>query len=81
MIDGIKRGFADIAEGQVHYRLARARKPSGNAPLVLFHSSPLSSQVLSKFALQLNETRDVIGFDTLGQGDSCRPAVAEPTID
>jgi pimeloyl-ACP methyl ester carboxylesterase len=81
MTDGIKRGFVDIEEGQVHYRLAGAREPSNRPALVLLHSSPLSSRVLSKFALVLNQNRDVIGFDTLGQGDSCAPAANEPGID
>lgn len=81
MTGDITRGFVEIEEGQVHYRLAIAREPSNRPPLVLLHSSPLSSQVLSRFALVLNQNRDVIGFDTLGQGDSCAPVTNDPGID
>ena len=38
----IRRGFADIDEGQVHYRTAG----NGDPPLVMFHMSPTSSQHL-----------------------------------
>lgn len=70
----IKRGFAEIAEGQVHYRLVRGGAAGRQPPLVLLHSSPLSSLLMVKFAEKFAASRDVIAIDTLGQGDSCPPA-------
>lgn len=76
----IRRGFADIAEGQAHYRTIEAG--AGNkTPLVLLHSSPLSSLLMVKFATHLAPTRDVIALDTLGQGDSCPPTRPDAMID
>lgn len=69
----VKRAFADIAEGQVHYRFAgwdREELP----PLVMFHGSPGSSWALEGLVAALGDTRTTVAFDTLGQGDSCRPA-------
>lgn len=69
----IKRGFVDLAEGQVHYRLVQGGAAGRAPPLVLLHSSPLSSLVMVEFARCFAPTRDVIALDTLGQGDSCPP--------
>lgn len=77
----MKRGFADTAAGQVHYRVAR---PSGAAlarPLVMFHGSPSSSLSLVRLMTHLAETRTVIAFDTMGQGDSCPPPSADITFE
>ena len=41
----IRRGFADIAEGQVHYREA-GRAQSAALPLVMLHASPGSAKLL-----------------------------------
>ena len=81
MAISVRRGFTDIAEGQVHYRIFRGGAALENRPLVLLHSSPLSSLVLSKFGVRLASTRDVLAFDTLGQGDSCPPYQADVTIE
>jgi pimeloyl-ACP methyl ester carboxylesterase len=70
----IRRGFTDIAEGQVHFRIIQGGGNPHNPPLVLLHSSPLSSVLLVKLAVAMAPARDVIAIDTLGQGDSCPPA-------
>lgn len=77
----VKRGFAQIDEGQVHYRIIRGGADGRQPPLVLLHSSPLSSLLMVKFATHFAPTRDVIAIDTLGQGDSCPPAHDDATID
>ena len=76
----IKRGFTDIAEGQVHYREIKGGADGRHPPMVLLHSSPLSSLLMVKFAECLAPTRDVIAIDTLGQGDSCPPATSDAQI-
>ena len=75
----IRRGFIDIEEGQVHYRQAGDRRP-GQLPLVMFHASPGSSRSLEPLMQVLAQTRWVIAPDTLGNGDSCAPALADPEL-
>ena len=72
----IRRGFADIDEGQVHYRTAGV----GDPPLVMFHMSPSSSQHLEPLIMRLAETRRVVAPDMLGNGHSSAPSVAEPDL-
>ena len=67
-----RRGFAAIAEGQLHYRVW-SEPAEGRAPLLLLHASPASSLLLDRFARCFGQARGVIGFDTPGQGDSCPP--------
>lgn len=69
----VRRSFADIAEGQIHYRVAGSDR-EGLPPLVMFHGSPGSSWALEGLVEALGETRTTVAFDTLGQGDSCAPA-------
>lgn len=71
----IRRGFIDIAEGQVHFRAAGPEpQPDGQRPLLVFHGSPGSSKQLERFIAAMGETRPVLGFDTMGLGDSSPPA-------
>ncbi|GAB4166775.1 MAG: hypothetical protein OHK0024_01470 [Thalassobaculales bacterium] len=72
----IRRGFAEIAEGQVHYRMAG----QGGRPLVMLHASPGSSRQLVTLIQALARSRRTIAPDTLGNGDSCPAAPAEPDI-
>lgn len=76
----IRRGFADIAEGQVHYRTAGPAGGSAKPPLVMFHASPGSAKMLEPVIAALAADRTVYALDTLGNGDSSPPAVAEPDI-
>lgn len=72
----VRRGFITIAEGDVHYRTAG----DGGVPLVMFHPSPFSALVLEPLVAALGTDRRVVAPDTLGNGDSCAPALAEPDI-
>lgn len=75
----VRRGFVAIAEGQVHYRYAAG--PPGVRPLVMLHPSPGSSLMLKPLIAAFAATRPVLALDTLGNGDSARPAPAEPPLD
>ncbi len=69
----IRRGFVDVAEGQVHYRTAGSSAAAG-PPLVLLHASPGSAKTLEPLLAAFADTRRVIAPDTLGNGDSSAPA-------
>lgn len=71
-----RRGFAAIAEGQLHYRVW-SEPAEGHVPLLLLHASPASSLLLDRFARCFGPMRGIIGFDTLGQGDSCPPRAVD----
>ncbi|HEV7267074.1 MAG TPA: alpha/beta hydrolase [Falsiroseomonas sp.] len=64
---GVRRGFADVPGGQVHYR--EAGRGLGR-PLVLIHASPGSSLMLSPLIAAFGRERHVIATDTAGNGDS-----------
>ena len=73
----IKRGFADLAHGQMHYRHAG----EGSAlPLLALHASPGSSRQLVGFITSMADRRRVIAPDTPGNGDSVPMMEGEPTI-
>lgn len=74
----VKRGFADVPHGQVHYR--HAGEDTAAVPLVLFHASPGSARQLLGLIGDLAATRRVFAPDTPGNGDS--PAITrdETTI-
>lgn len=67
----VKRGFADLAQGQMHYRHAGADE---DLPLVMLHASPGSSRQLLRLIEDVAVTRRVVAPDTPGNGDS--PAIA-----
>lgn len=75
----ILRGFARIAEGQVHYREA-GPSASAHPPLVMFHASPGSAKMLEPLIARMAIDRRVIALDTLGNGDSAAPAPERPDI-
>lgn len=68
----IRRRFADLPHGQVHYREAGAGK---GAPVLLLHSSPGSSLQLERLITTLSQDHHVIAPDTPGNGDSTAVAV------
>lgn len=76
----IERAFARIDEGQVHLRRiveADATCP----PVIILHASPSSSFFMQDLMTSLADgTRSVIALDTLGNGDSQAPAIADPDI-
>lgn len=75
----IRRGFVEIAEGQVHYREA-GREAGGGTPLVMLHPSPGSAKMLEPLITLLGRRRHVLAPDTLGNGDSAAPAGEAPPI-
>lgn len=78
----IKRRFAKTAIGQVHYWTGgEDRKGNGRLPLVLLHASPFSGRSLNALSEAMEQTRWVVAPDHLGQGDSCAPQHANPTIE
>jgi pimeloyl-ACP methyl ester carboxylesterase len=75
----IRRAFTQIAEGEVHYRWAPG--DPAKLPLVLIHMSPVASGSLVPLIQGIGGARRVIAPDSLGNGDSSPPAVADPDID
>jgi pimeloyl-ACP methyl ester carboxylesterase len=71
----IRRGFADVPYGQVHYRYA-----GEGATLVLLHASPGSSKQLEPLIGRLARDFSVLAPDTPGNGDSSALPVAAPSI-
>jgi pimeloyl-ACP methyl ester carboxylesterase len=72
----IRRGFCDVAGGQIHYRMAG----EGGTPLVLIHASPGSARSLEPLMQALAPQRRVIAPDTMGNGDSAGVIPAQPEI-
>ena len=76
---GIRRGFVDVREGQIHYRSCGTS--AGNTPtLVMLHASPGSAKSLEPLMQNLGRTRAVVALDTLGNGDSSAPIPEVPDI-
>lgn len=85
----IKRGFADVAHGQMHYREAGAARGAGagrdagsdgDLPVLMLHASPGSSRQLAGLIGALGATRNVVAPDTPGNGDSGALSRDEPTM-
>lgn len=73
----IKRGFADAAHGQMHYRHAGA---GDGTPLLTLHASPGSSRQLVNLIGEFARTHRVLAPDTPGNGDSPALSADEPSI-
>jgi pimeloyl-ACP methyl ester carboxylesterase len=73
----IRRGFADVPHGQMHYRYA-GEGGVGGVPLLVIHASPGSSRqqvgLITSFAPHMR----VLAPDTPGNGDS--PALGTPEV-
>ena len=65
----IRRGFVDVAQGQIHFRCA-GLEHTDKRPLVMFHGEPASSYVPEPLIEELGKARPVYAPDTLGTGDS-----------
>jgi pimeloyl-ACP methyl ester carboxylesterase len=74
----IRRGFAEVTEGQVHYRTAGWDLPG--VPLIMLHPSPGSARMLEPLIGAFGHNRRVVATDTLGNGDSAEPAEAAADI-
>ena len=66
-VSGIRRGYLDLAHGQVHYR--RAGKP-GAPLLVLLHQTPSTSEMYEPLMAALADRFDLFAPDTPGFGQS-----------
>jgi len=62
------KAYADIPEGQVHYRTEGSGKP-----LLLLHQTPFSSEEYSLMIPVLAKGYRVVAMDTIGYGDSDNP--------
>lgn len=71
----IKRGFADLAHGQMHYRTT-----GSGAPVLLIHPSPGSSKQMLKLIDSLSGYGQIFSPDTPGNGDSPALPLAAPAI-
>jgi len=68
----IRRRFADIDIGQMHYYTAGEHLDE-RPPVCLMGPSPWSAKWLAPLVDDLGASRWAIAPDTLGQGDSCSP--------
>lgn len=66
----VKRAFADIREGQLHFRTG-ARQDG--VPLVMLNVVPGTSRGLEPVIAQLGDAHRVLAFDLPGTGDSVGP--------
>ncbi|MDR0810482.1 MAG: alpha/beta hydrolase [Gemmobacter sp.] len=72
----LRRGFVDVAGGQVHYRTGGEQK---GVPLILMHPSPGSGLMLKPLLEAMGRKRWTIALDTRGNGDSS-PLTGTPEI-
>ena len=73
----IRKGYADCAGGQIHFRRVDGPGP----PIVLLHRTPVSSASFSRMLSFLSTKRAAIAIDTPGFGQSFRPAGAPSSVD
>lgn len=62
----VKRGFVEIADGQVHYR--HAGKKDSKRPLVMLHPGPTSSHAIVPLMERLAAHRWMVAPDLMGMG-------------
>ncbi len=77
----IDRSFVRISEGLVHVRSVEGA--ADKRPLLMIHLSPSSSIRMEPVMRDLRAVgfdAPLIAPDTLGNGDSCLPAIADPDI-
>ncbi|MDE0799804.1 MAG: alpha/beta fold hydrolase [Rhodospirillaceae bacterium] len=68
----VKRAFADLDEGQVHYWISSAQIQN-STPLVVLHPGPGTARIQLPLLEALSKTRTVIAPDIMGMGDSSAP--------
>lgn len=67
--DPVRRAFVETAHGQIHYRTAGKGRP-----VLLLHQTPRSSDEYRDVIPILARDLRVIAMDTIGYGDSYKPA-------
>lgn len=77
MTDGIIKGYADTAAGQVHFR----RVDGPGIPIILLHRTPISSSSFTRMLGFLAGRNRAIAMDTPGFGQSFRPSGSPSTLD
>lgn len=78
----IRRRFANISDGQIHYYTANEEAKNNEFnPVILLTASPFSARVLSPIITEVSNTRWCVAPDHLGQGDSCSPLNQSPDIE
>jgi pimeloyl-ACP methyl ester carboxylesterase len=75
----VRREYADVSIGQIHYRSAMPANVSA-PPLLMLHMSPASGLVYENLMGAVGESRWCIAPDTPGYGNSDAP-LAIPTIE
>lgn len=75
----VRRRFADIAEGQVHYWQG-GPAASDKTPLLFLHPGPHTARVQKPLLDALSVHRPVYAPDIMGMGDSSPPPDAEPDL-
>lgn len=76
MVAPVRRGFVDLAHGQMHFRHAGEQ----GEPLLLLHASPGSSRQLVRMIEDFATDFRVYAPDTPGNGDSEPLGAGEPTV-
>lgn len=76
----VRRRFADIAEGQVHYWQG-GPAASDKTPILFLHPGPHSARVQTPLLDALAKLRPVYAPDIMGMGDSSPPPNPDPNLD
>jgi pimeloyl-ACP methyl ester carboxylesterase len=76
----VDRAFVRLQEGLVHYRHAGEAQKGASLPLYMVHAGPGSSAGIAPLIAEMARTRWVVAPDTLGNGDSAAPGVANPEV-
>lgn len=71
----IRRGFADVPFGQIHYRTV-----GKGSPVLMIHASPGSSRQLEPLIECVGRKHRVLAPDTPGFGDSAVHPLAQPSV-
>lgn len=74
----VKRAFADLDEGQVHY-WASQESHDNSPPILVLHPGPGTARIQVPLLEALAEKRTVIAPDLMGMGDSAPPPHDENT--
>lgn len=75
----VRRRFADITEGQVHYWQG-GPAASDKTPILFLHPGPHSARVQTPLLDVLAELRPVYAPDIMGMGDSSPPPESDPDL-